>query len=161
MRWKRGRSIEKRGSRVRYFLTAAALALAFAPAASATTTQLTVPFSDVVPNPCNGDMVAVTGAYHAVEISGNNQLEIQTNWPDTSGVSLTAGTLYQANQTTHVYFFSTGPKAFTFTIADSYELVSQDGSSNFLVHESATFDLSGDVLFSRGGEECSGPTPAP
>jgi len=133
------------------------LVLAFAPGAAAMTTQITAPYSDLVPNPCNGDLVAVTGTYHAAMISNKNEGKIQTSWPNTSGVSLTTGTLYQAPQTFHTYVVSTGPNAFTFSVADSYELVSQDGTSNFLVHEAVTFDLlTGDVTFSRGGEDCSG-----
>lgn len=140
---------------------AAGVALAMVGSAAATTSQMTVPFSDVVDNPCNGDVVAITGTMHIVTIENDNKAEIQVNWPDTSGVSLT-GTKYQANDTTHTYVFSTGPNAFIFTFHDSYELISQDNTSNFLVHEEVRINLlTSETTLHGGGVECSGPTPAP
>lgn len=133
-----------------------------ATAASATTTQTYVPFADPdVINPCNGDIVAVTGTMHLVAVSNDNKAEIQINWPDTTGVAVD-GTRYQANDTTHTYLVTTGPNAFTFTFHDSYELISQDNTSNFLVHEDVTINLlTMEASLQRGGAECSGPTPAP
>jgi hypothetical protein len=144
---------------VRYFLAVSALALWLVPRATAMASQTTVPFSYMMTNPCTpADTVAVTGTMHAVMFSNGSKGTIQIDWPDTSGISLTTGTLYQANDATHVFVFSSGQ----ITISDSYELVSQNGTSNFLVHESILIDLfSEEITLVRGGEECSGPTPAP
>jgi hypothetical protein len=136
------------------------LALGLPVAARAATFTEVVPFSYLVENPCNGDMVAVTGTMKIVTVTNNHKVELQTNWPDTSGLALD-GTRYQANDVSHLYVFSVPSGALTVGLHDSFELVSQDGSSNFLVHmnESITFDLvTGEMTtkLSGPGAECSG-----
>jgi opacity protein-like surface antigen len=136
-------------------LAAGASAAVLAPAARATTVQTTTPFTDVVTNPCNGDVVYVTGTYHAAVISDQTKGEIQTNWPDTSGYTPT-GRQYQANDTTHTYVFDASANAFTFGFADEYELVSEDGASNFLVHVDVKIDLlTGEPKVSRTSMTCT------
>jgi hypothetical protein len=123
-------------------------------AASATTTQTTIPFSVLLLDPCTEELVLVTGTLHVVAVSNNNKAEVQTNWPDTTGFSLTRK--YQANDASHTFVFTTGPKAFTFGFSDSFELVSLDGTSNFLVHEEVKINLlTGETTFTRGGAKCT------
>jgi len=136
-----------------------------AAARAATFTEM-VPFSDLVENPCNGEMVAITGTMKATMITAGNKGKAQTSWPDTNGVALVSGTRYQANQTTHTTVFLISGTTFVLDFAEEYELVSQEGSSNFLIHMAieSTVDLSTPdvtVTMTRGGAECSGPTPPP
>jgi hypothetical protein len=135
-------------------LAVAIAALLSAPGALAATTQMTSPFSDLMPDPCTGDLVLVTGTLHVAGVSNNNKAEVQTNWPDTRGFSLTRE--YQANDASHTFVFTTGPNAFTFGFSDSFELVSLDGASNFLVHEEVKINLlTMETTFTRGGMKCT------
>jgi hypothetical protein len=105
--------------------------------AAAATGEDTVAFGPVpMENPCNGDTVMVTGTMHMVWIASDTKLETQTNWPDTTGISLVSGTLYQANDASHFAVLEAPKDTATFTVQDSYELVSQDATSNFVVHAS-------------------------
>jgi hypothetical protein len=142
------------------------VALGLPSAAGAATFTEVMPFSDFVENPCNGDMVAITGTMKVTMITAGNKGKTQTSWPDTSGVALLSGTRYQANETTHTTVFPISSTKFVFAFAEEYELVSQDATSNFLIHMGVeiTFDLSipdATVTKTRGGTECSGPTPPP
>jgi hypothetical protein len=136
--------------------------LVFPAGAGAAGGSVTTPYSDVLENTCNGETVAVTGESHVVYVVNDNKLEIKINWPDTSGVALGTGTLYQANDATHDLLFSITGNRFTVGFQDSFELVSLDKTSNLLVHVSVdmTIDLStGDVTERmRGGLDCSGQT---
>lgn len=139
-------------------LAAAAILLVFAGAGAAATGQTTVSFSDTVTNPCNGAVVVITGTMHMVVIASDTKAEIQTNWPDTTGIAVD-GTLYQANDANHFFIVSVPSGRFKIGLQDSYELVSQDASPNFLVHElmEITFDpSSGFSVKMRGEPECSG-----
>ena len=139
-------------------LAAAAVLLLFAAAGAAATGQTTVPFSQIVTNPCNGDVVVIAGEMHMVAITSDTKAEIQTNWPDTTGIALD-GTRYQANDANHFFIVSVPSGRFTIGLQDSYELVSQDASPNFLMHEllEITFDpSSGFSVKMRGEPECSG-----
>lgn len=138
------------------------VALGLPSAVGAATMTEIVPFTIVdMPNPCNGDLVTIVGTMKIVTVTNNHKVELQTNWPDTSGFALD-GTRYQANDASHFYVFSVPSGAFTIGLHDSFELVSQDGSSNFLIlmNESVTLDLvTGDMTtkLSGPGPECSGP----
>jgi hypothetical protein len=136
----------------------------FPGSAAATSSQMTTPFTAVVTNPCNGDVVNVTGNSHVVMVMNGNKAEIQTNWPDTSGVS-TTGVDYQVNDATHLFVLTVPDGGFTIGFRDSFELVSKDPSANFLVHESVEIIFNPKTGFAakiRGaGAECSGPQPAP
>jgi hypothetical protein len=136
-------------------LAVAIAALLLVPAASAMTSQTTIPFTDpLVPDTCTGETVFVTGTLHIAAVSNNNKLEVQTNWPDTTGFSLTRE--YQANDASHTFAFSTGPKAFTIGFSDSFELVSLDKTSNLLVHEEVKINLlTMETTFTRGGAKCT------
>jgi hypothetical protein len=138
----------------------AATALVVIPAIGAAASgQTTMPFTQVMTNPCNGDVVTITGEMHMVSVMSDRKAEIQTNWPDTRGVAMTTGTLYQANDANHLFIVSVPSGRFTIGLQDSYELVSQDASPNFLVHElmEITFDpSSGFSVKMRGEPECSG-----
>jgi hypothetical protein len=137
----------------------AATALVVIPAIGAAASgQTTVPFTQPMTNPCNGDVVTVTGEMHMVLVMSNNKAEIQTNWPDTNGMAIN-GTLYQANDANHFFIVSVPSGRSTIGLQDSYELVSQGASPNFLVHElmEITFDpSSGFSVKMRGEPECSG-----
>jgi hypothetical protein len=142
------------------------VALGLPASARAATFTEVVPVSDVVKNPCNGDMVAITGTMKVTMIMAGNKGKAQTSWPDTNGVALLSGTRYQANETTRTTIFPIVGTTFVVDFAEEYELVSQDGTSNFLIHMAieSTFDLSTPdvtVTMTRGGAECSGPTPPP
>ena len=118
-----------------------------------------------VPNPCNGDLVTIVGTQKITTVTNNHKGEAQTNWPDTSGLAVD-GTRYQANDTTHTYAFSVPSCAFTVGLHDSFELISQDGTSNFLIHmnESLTIDpVTWEIStkMSGPGAQCSGPTSLP
>jgi len=133
--------------------------------AVAETTQMTTPFAMVVTNPCNnGEVVNVVGQSHMVTVINDNKLEVQENWPDTSGVALD-GTTYQVNDANHTFAMTAPDGGFTIGFRDSFELVSNDQSSNFLVHVTVAliFDPKKgfDDKISGAGAECSGPTPAP
>jgi hypothetical protein len=125
---------------------------------AASSGQMTVPFGPtLMANPCNGDMVMVTGQVHTVWIASDNKVETQTNWPDTSGISW-GGTYYQANKTTHFAILEVPKDTAKIILQESYELVSQGSAPNFLVHTAIVIDLpSGDVRF-RGDPDgvCSG-----
>jgi hypothetical protein len=115
----------------------------------------------VTTNPCNGDVVTFAGLSHTVTVLNGNQVTIQENWPDTSGVAVDE-TTYQVNDANHVFVRSVPGGAFTLTLSDSFEFVSNDGSSNFLVHMGIEVSFpSGDTDVRGAGEECSGPTPYP
>jgi hypothetical protein len=133
--------------------------------AAAESVQTTTPFAiAAAPNPCNGDVVNVVGQSHVVTVVNDHKLEVQENWPDTSGVALD-GTTYQVNDANHSYFTTAPDGGFTFGLRDSFELVSNDGSSNDLVHVTVELSFDPDTGFetkiSGAGTECSGPTPAP
>ncbi len=134
--------------------------LGLPPSATAASTQVTTPFTDVVTNPCNGDEVVITGYSHLVMVLNDNTVEIQENWPDTSGVS-TTGVAYQVNDANHLFVLTVPDGGFTIGVRDSFELVSQDASANFLVHETVELVFSprnGLSTKIRGaGVECSGP----
>jgi hypothetical protein len=151
---------------VRTFLRVAGLAVltvgtAFVvvPAVGAAASETTMPFTQVMPNPCNDDMVTVTGEMHMVMVMNGNKAEIQTNWPDTSGIAVN-GTIYQANDATHFFVVSVPSGQFKLGFQDSYELVSQGPSPNFLVHEliEIVLDPSSNVISMkmRGEPKCSG-----
>ncbi len=133
--------------------------------AAAETMQTTTPFAFPVTNPCNnGEVVNVVGQSHMVTVINDNKLEVQENWPDTSGVALD-GTTYQVNDANHAFEMTVPDGGFTIGLRDSFELVSNDQSSNFLVHVTVAliFDPKKgfDDKISGAGAECSGPTPAP
>lgn len=127
--------------------------------AAAASGQMTMPFGPTLTaNPCNGDMVLVTGRVHAVWISSDNKVETQTNWPDTSGISVVDGTYYQANKTTHFAIQEVPKDTATIILQESYELISQGASPNFLVHMAIVIDLPSGEVKLRGDPEgvCSG-----
>jgi hypothetical protein len=132
--------------------------------AAADTAQTTTAFAFLVTNPCNGEVVSVAGESHMVTVINDNKFEVQENWPDTSGVALD-GTTYQVNDANHLFAMTVPDGSFTIGLRDSFELVSNDQSSNFLVHVSVeiSFDPKkgfGDKI-SGAGTECSGQAPAP
>ena len=132
--------------------------------ASAATYDVTTPFTDpAMVNPCNGDVVSVVGEAHDVIVTNDNKFEVQENWPDTSGMTAT-GTLYQVNDASHIFIVTVPEGSFTIGFRDSFELVSQDASSNFLVHETVEikFDPKTGVSMkvTGAGADCSG-TAAP
>ena len=130
--------------------------------AGAATTQITTPFTSVVLNPCNGELVDVVGQSHMVTVINDNKLDLQENWPDTYGVG-TSGTTYQVNDANHVFAATVPDSGFTLVLRDNFELVSNAASANFLVHVTVEFSFDPtkgfDEKISPTGEECSGPTP--
>jgi hypothetical protein len=148
--------------RLAYLASAGALGLAIvASLAAASTVEMTTPFSSWVTNPCNGELVYVVGESHTVTVMNDNRVEIQENWPDTSGVA-TTGTRYQVNDANHTFAASVPDGGFTLGIRDSFELVSEAPSANFLIHASVEFIVDprkGPSIKIRGTDgECSGPT---
>lgn len=132
------------------------------PSALAETAEMTTPLVFVTTNPCNGgEVVNVVGQSHMVTVINDNKLEVQENWPDTSGVALD-GTTYQVNDANHTFAMTVPDGGFTIGLRDSFELVSNDQSSNFLVHVTVelTFDPKRgfDPKISGAGTECSGQT---
>lgn len=144
--------------------SAGVLAIAVASSTAAGTFQMTTAFTAPVTNPCNGDPVVVVGQSHTVLVTGENRVEIQENWPDTSGLAAD-GTLYQANDANHVFVMTVPNGRFTIRLIDSFELVSKDPSANFLVHEIVEVIFDPETGFNvniRGaGADCSGQTTAP
>ena len=125
--------------------------------AAAVASDATVPFTQDTTNPCNGDAVTITGYLHIVIVMNDNKAEIQTNWPDTSGVDAVHGTRYQANDASHTSIVPVSPTDATFTFQDNYELISQGTEPNFLMHEYISIDVgSGTIIKMRGEPECTG-----
>jgi hypothetical protein len=134
------------------------LGLLVVPSSLAASSQMTLPFGPTpMVNPCNGEPVIVTGQVHTVWIMSDNKVETQTNWPDTSGIG-SSGTYYQANQTTHFAILEVPKDSATIILQDSYELISQGTSPNFLVHAAIVIDLNTSEVKLRGDPSgvCSG-----
>jgi hypothetical protein len=132
--------------------------LALPSIAGASTTQMTVPINETDPDACTGEPVLVTGEGHITMISSGSKSEVQTNWQNVSGIGTVTGTRYQANDAQHVYFMN-APGNTTFSFHDSYELVSLNNTSNFLVHAFVTIDLSTGSIRVQNTTTCSGSTP--
>jgi hypothetical protein len=92
----------------------------------------------VIANPCNGEMVVLTGRWHilsafTVSATGQFSTHTQTNYENVRGAAVATGTSYQANDTT--YFsdhVSNGSD--TFMERHDLELVSLGVLPNFIMH---------------------------
>jgi hypothetical protein len=140
-------------------VAAALVTLAAAPAAwPAGSGDVQVSFSDVISNTCTGEAVLVTGVMHVSETVADNHDYLQVNWQDTRGVALVTGTLYQANDSSHLVSRQTSGTTTYFQ--DEFELVSLAATPNLLVHMRVglSIDRNGNPEpIMQGGADCSGP----
>lgn len=118
------------------------------------TINTVTPTSDVVINPCNGDVVTLTGDAHVLLKPTNTGTELHINFSDLTGVGVPSGLVYHENgvgdQTTQV----TGT-GLTFETQINEELISQGSANNFIVHTTVIFDGTS-VTFKRSSTECRG-----
>jgi hypothetical protein len=140
---------------------ASLMVMALPQAAGAASVDMTTSFGpQVFVNTCNGDVVTVIGEMHMVAVTNDNKAEFQINWPDTAGVA-DSGRLYQVNDAFHFFIVTVPDGSFTIGLRDSFELVSQDGSSNMLFHETIEITFSPKDGFGTkitgAGADCSGP----
>lgn len=149
----------------RYLSAAAGLvlfaALAFTAVASATGSgDLSVPLSQMFTNSCNGETGTLAGTVHITMNETDSHVTTVTNWQDVEGVAI-SGTIYRATEMTKTYI-ADRPRGSDFTIIlqDERNLISEDKSSNMLVHEQIEITFpSGTVVMKGPGVSCSGPTP--
>jgi hypothetical protein len=92
------------GYRAACVAVAAVTAGACAPSASAETITFDVPFSGLVPNPCTGEEMQVTGTQHfkatgSITLSGSKS-QLETNLTGAKGIGVVTGARYVMNDQT-------------------------------------------------------------
>ena len=130
-------------------------------------TQVTYTVNDTVTNPCNGDVVPLTGQGHIVmhftfdNSGGIHIVDITNTMGPLQGVGFPSGIAYKANETVSSTINDNGPTPqFEFTFVMSEVLISQGPTPNFVTHTTvhATVSSNGlptaQVLNTKA--ECSG-----
>lgn len=144
-------------------LVAALFALALTlPALANTVTNITFPISLTVANPCNGEMVTLSGNEHevmnvTVDANGGFHAVTIANAQDVTGVG-DQGNIYHATGTTHQEF--NGQVAEEETLMNSFDYVSTGSAPNFLVTEKEHITINADgtvtATFANFSMQCQG-----
>ncbi len=130
-------------------------------------TQVTYPINDTVTNPCNGDVVQLTGQGHVVmhftfdNSGGIHIIDITNTMGPLQGVAILGGTIYKANQTVSSTINDNGQTPqFEFTFVMSEVLISQGPTPNFVTHTTVHATVSSNALVTaqvlNTKAECSG-----
>jgi hypothetical protein len=105
------------------------------------TTQTTYPINIVVTNPCNGELVTLTGEGHVVVRFGSDSsggihlIDITNTMGPLQGIAVPSGAVYRSNQTVSSTINDNGTTPqFEFTFVMSEELISQGSQPNFIEH---------------------------
>jgi hypothetical protein len=113
---------------------------------------------EITTNPCNGEVVNLSGTIHVAVYVDENQFRIHTNWQDIVGVGVTSGAIYQANEAFRQYTVQRPSGAFTFVLQDERELVTKGGLANWIQHEYMEITVDDDevTIRPRSQAECRG-----
>jgi hypothetical protein len=103
-------------------------------------TIIPIPPTAVLPDPCTGEDVHVTGTIHLVTVvtvdaSGSTHTEMHFNVQGVSGVGLTSGTRYRGIHTETHSSNTAGPAPSEFTTRINIMLISEGGSSNLTIRD--------------------------
>jgi hypothetical protein len=116
-------------------------------------TQLTYPITETVTNPCNGDVVTLTGEGHIVmhttmdSSGGIHIVDITNTMGPLQGVGFPSGVAYKANETVNSTINDNGPTPqFEFTFVMSEVLISQGPTPNFVAHTTIHATVSSNAL---------------
>jgi hypothetical protein len=131
------------------------------------TTRTDYPITVDETNPCNGEMVQLTGTGHLVmhftfdNAGGIHIVDITNTMGPLRGVALLSGTVYQANQTVSSTVNDNGQTPqFEFTFVMSETLISQGATPNFVAHTTVHATVSSNALVTANvlniKTECSG-----
>ena len=130
-------------------------------------TQVTYPINDTVTNPCNGDVVQLTGEGHIVmhttidSSGGIHIIDITNTMGPLQGVGFPSGVAYKANETVSSTINKNGQSPqFEFTFVMSEVLISQGPTPNFVTHTTVHATVSSNALVTaqvlNTKAECSG-----
>jgi hypothetical protein len=134
------------------------LALAGPASANGNLINQTFPISTQVQNPCNGDLVDLSGTDHVVQTQTGDGSFLTSQDIHLTGQDINDGTPYVANRSTHVTSpTATLPPKAPFSFNDHVVLVSQGSDPNFVV--TLTGSIPPGPPFSMQGPRCVGPTP--
>ena len=117
-------------------VTTVSVALA---AATTSTESVKVPLNGLVlPNPCSGEPVALSGTLHTVvhitiDAQGGERFFVQSGQQQVTGVGLTSGTRYQATGVTREAGNDTAGEAVEGTFVNTFKIISQGDADNYFV----------------------------
>ena len=104
-------------------------------------TQMSYPVTATETNPCNGDVVTLTGEGHIVmhttmdSSGGLHIVDITNTMSPLQGIGFPSGVSYKANETVSSTINDNGPTPqFEFTFVMSEVLISQGSTPNFVAH---------------------------
>jgi hypothetical protein len=106
------------------------------------TTNIYTPIAVTIPNPCNGDLVSLTGTLHeqfhiTIDSAGGANLEDHFNPQDVTGTGSPSGAKYQATGVTRDNANFTPGALFVTTFVNNFRIIGQGPDNNFMVHENA------------------------
>lgn len=116
---------------------AVAATTAFAQSTTVTTSE-TIPITDSIVNPCNGDVVTFQGNIHVTnhmttDASGGTHLKTHVNFQNVSGTGVPSGLNYNVRTTTNeTVNDNDGPQSEA-TIISMVKLISQGPAPNFFL----------------------------
>lgn len=118
-----------------------ALILPTAPTSAANVVNYTFHVTaTAIPNPCYPiDVINLNGDIHIVitytgDNKGGYHMSSSLNYQGVSGQSITTQTLYQSSTITNNNFNMNPPFPSTYSNIDSWSLISQGGTDNFIMH---------------------------
>jgi len=116
------------------------------PLAHGAATNIVMPFPSPTRNPCNGELVNVSGDIHlttgvSTDGSGGFHFRSHINNQDVSGIGELTGSRYQIPTTSNVSVYLGSARTMTLTVNGRF--VAQGSTPNFNVHQ--MFDLTIDA----------------
>ncbi len=147
-------------------LLGAALAVSLSQASAAVVTNTTVPIDAVIPNPCTGEEIHLTGSARVVatvteDAGGGTHIKMHFNSQGVSGVGLTSGTRYRGIHQENSSSNTRGAAPTVTTERVNIKVVAQGAHGNWIIFSALlhiTVNANGTVTVSLGNikaDECS------
>jgi hypothetical protein len=136
------------------FSVAAMLALALAiqaPALAAVETNVFIPFSTSLSNPCLGETVALTGSLHLLvivqETANGTHVLTHAQPQGIEGTGLTSGEMYRGTGVTMSSVFLQPPPPFDVTFVNNFRIIGAADANSFMVHTTVhiTVNANGEI----------------